>query len=268
MKGFRARHFSLKHMLVSFISQRLFSNYTYTIKHGLAAGMRRKGGLGFVPISPAETPETKFLRELQLAGKVVYDVGAFEGVLTLFFASKAKQVMAWEPNPRNYACCVENVRLNRLENVQLNNRGISDKQGSIELIYDPLMPGAGSGEAAIADQIGSSVKTAQRLSIPVLPLDQDIAENHFPAPDVIKIDIEGMEFPALKGMRKTLDQHHPALFIEMHGATAKEKIENAHDVIGFLESCAYKSYDVESARYLTTATLGDTRPGHLYCTPV
>jgi len=66
-------------MLVAFVSQRLFGNYTYTIRHGLASGMRRKGGLGFLPVNSGETAETEFLRKLPLAGKVVYDVGAFEG---------------------------------------------------------------------------------------------------------------------------------------------------------------------------------------------
>lgn len=266
LKSFRAGHFGLKHRVVSFISQVLFANYTYTIRHGLARGMRRKGGLGFVPISPRETPETKFLRELPLEGKVVYDIGAFEGVLMLFFARKAKQVISWEPNPRNFRRCKENLGLNRLQNVQLNNRGISDRVGSIDLIYDPLMPGAGSGEEAIAHQIGSSVRTAQKLSIPVLRLDDDVAQNNFPPPDFIKIDIEGMEFPALKGMRDTVCKHHPALFIEMHGATAAEKVQIARSVVGLLESWEYKSYDVESRRYLSVATLGDLRPGHLYCT--
>jgi len=61
-------------MLVAFVSQRLFGNYTYTIRHGLASGMRRKGGLGFLPVNSGETAETEFLRKLPLAGKVVYDV--------------------------------------------------------------------------------------------------------------------------------------------------------------------------------------------------
>jgi hypothetical protein len=114
----------LKHMLVSFISQSLFGNFTYTIRHGLAAGMRRKGGLGFVPLKVSETPKTQFLRRLPLEGAVVYDVGAFEGVLTLYFASRARHVVAFEPNPRNYARCVHNVRLNGLTNVQVMNWGL------------------------------------------------------------------------------------------------------------------------------------------------
>ncbi|MDQ6829798.1 MAG: FkbM family methyltransferase [Gemmatimonadota bacterium] len=265
LNGFRG-HFDLKHRVLSFLSQRFFRDRTYRIRHGLAAGMRRKGGLGFLAFfPPRETSETRFLSQLPLTGKVVYDVGAFEGLLTLFFARTAKRVISWEPNPRNYERCLENVRLNALTNVQLNNRGISDQAGVIELTYDPLMPGAGSGQTAIATQIVSSVKSVQSVSVSVLPLDLDLVEHDFPPPDLIKIDIEGMEYPALLGMRETLRQHRPELFIEMHGATLSEKSANARAVMSLLESYGYSCYDVGCARELTSETPGEPRPAHLYC---
>lgn len=253
-------------MMVAFLSQKLFGNYTYTIRHGLASGMRRKGGLGFLPINSGETAETEFLQRLPLAGKTVYDVGAFEGLISLFFASRAKQVIAWEPNPRNYARATTNVKLNNLSNVQMLNRGISNAPGTIDLLYDPLMPGAGSGDLAIKDQIGGSVKSAQRISIPVSTIDNEIAQNSLPTPDLVKIDIEGMELQALQGMKSLLAERHPALYIEMHGATTEDKIENAQAVTSYLENFGYKMYDVENADYITRATLGDRRPGHIYCT--
>ena len=60
--------------------------------------MRRRGGLGFVPWGPAETAETRFLRALDVGDKVVYDIGGFEGLLTMFFSRRARNVIAWEPN--------------------------------------------------------------------------------------------------------------------------------------------------------------------------
>jgi FkbM family methyltransferase len=229
--------------------------------------MRRRGGLGFLPGQSSDTAETDFLRHLPLEGKTVYDIGAFEGLVTLFFASKAKQVISWEPNPRNYGRATVNIKLNNLNNVTILQRGISDVPGSIELVYDPLMPGAGSGDAAIKDQIGGSVKSAQTTSIAVRPLDTEVEENALPLPDMIKIDIEGMELNALKGMQRLLRERRPELYIEMHGATLKEKTENSQAVIAFLEERGYKIYDVEHRDYLTRATLGDRRPSHIFCTP-
>ena len=87
-ESFRSRHFGLRHRVVAFISSRMFGNLTYRVRHGLAAGMRRKGGLGFLPFASGPDGRSRFLSGLDLAGKTVYDIGG-EGVLTLFFALKA-----------------------------------------------------------------------------------------------------------------------------------------------------------------------------------
>ena len=70
-------------------TQTLFDRYTYTVRHGLIQGMRRKGGLGWLPpsvSSQSETKEHEFWKTLDLRGLVVYDIGCFHGILTLFFA--------------------------------------------------------------------------------------------------------------------------------------------------------------------------------------
>ena len=98
------RHYTLKHRLIAFISATLFDHVTYTVQHGFLKGMKRKGGLGWLPAfvsGSAETLEHHFWRSLDLKRLVVYDIGAFHGLLTLFFASQARQVIAFEPSERN-----------------------------------------------------------------------------------------------------------------------------------------------------------------------
>src|SRR5580704_10090805 len=96
-RAFREAHFTWKHRMIAAVSLR--TNFTYTVRHGLAAGMKRRGGLWFLPFGGAETEEERFLRQLDLSGKVVYDIGAFEGILSMFFSRRAKQVVAYEPTP-------------------------------------------------------------------------------------------------------------------------------------------------------------------------
>jgi hypothetical protein len=43
------RHYSRKHSAIAWISQNLFDYVTYTVRHGLLRGMKRKGGLGWMP---------------------------------------------------------------------------------------------------------------------------------------------------------------------------------------------------------------------------
>jgi hypothetical protein len=64
----------------------------------------------FVKTQPS--PEETFWQGLSLEGQVVYYAGAFHGLLTLFFARRAGQVISYEPNSRNHARLQENLRLN------------------------------------------------------------------------------------------------------------------------------------------------------------
>ena len=38
------QHYTLKHRLIAWISMHLFDTSTYTVRHGLLKGMKRKGG--------------------------------------------------------------------------------------------------------------------------------------------------------------------------------------------------------------------------------
>lgn len=257
------RHYTPGHRCISWVSRNLFAHITYRQRHGLIRGMKRRGGLGFVP-RHGLTPEESFLESLSLEGKVVYDIGAFEGLLTLFFARRGATVVAFEPNPANARRCVENLRLNGLSgSVRLVQEGVSDATEELVLHIDSSMPGGGSADPLIVRQIQLQACRVRTESICVLPLDAHIAEKQLAPPDLVKIDIEGMEYSALCGMRKAIERFHPELYIEMHGATPKEKRENWSRVLRFLRERDYEIYDVERNSPLNED--GDLCPSHIYC---
>ncbi len=122
------QHYSLRHRAIAWISRRLFDRFTYTVRHGLVRGMQRRGGLGWTPAwLSRETEEEMFWHNLPLDGLVVYDVGAFHGILTLFFASHCAHVIAYEPNDMNCARLSENIYLNNLINVQVRKVGVGSQ---------------------------------------------------------------------------------------------------------------------------------------------
>lgn len=265
----RKAHYSLRHRMIASLSQRL-DGITYTQRHGLIRGMKRRGGLGFLPAiftgSTHNTPEHRFLQSLDLRDKVVYEVGAFQGILTLFFSTRAKEVVAYEPNPPSFERVGLNLRLNGRSNVRLRQLAVGDRPGTLTLLTDPLMPGGASADPQVAGQIKTSVPTITSVTVPVVTLDGDIRESGLPAPEFIKIDIEGMELPALKGMASTLREHHPDLYIEMHGATIAQKDENVRAIVNFLTTLGYgRLLHVESGAWITSSTATTARRGHLYC---
>ena len=83
----------------------------------------------------------------------------------------------------------------------------------------------------------------------------------------LKLDIEGMEYPALKGMRQTLQAYHPRLSIEMHGADSEEKAEGAGRVVTFLEEVGYRIRHIESGEEINRNNAARASEGHLYCEP-
>src|SRR3984885_4900329 len=253
-------HYSQRHRAIAWISRCLFDRCTYTVRHGFNRRMKRRGGLGWIPARlsrGAQTREEMFWRELPLGGKVVYDVGAFHGILTLFFASRCAQVIAYEPNDKNHARLIENIRLNGLKNVRVRKLAVGREARSGTLLYDPSMAGGGSLDSrAIAP-------VSQRVEITTL--DHDIAAASLPAPDLIKIDIEGWELEALEGMRATLDSHHPALFLEMHGETMREKKSKASAIVAFLRSAGYTDIvHVETGVRIAPGNETPAAEGHLY----
>jgi FkbM family methyltransferase len=259
----------MKHRLTSWVSSNLFDGMTYTVRHGLLKGMKRKGGLGWIPeqFSPGiMTAEHAFWQSLDLRGMTVYDVGAFHGLLTLFFSTRAKQVVCFEPNTRNHKRLMENLALNKLENVQVRKFGVGSRSETLQMIGSPLMPGGASLDRKAQEEMERSKGATMAEEISIITLDEEIPRAGLPVPDFIKIDIEGWEIEALRGARQTLESHQPTLFLEMHGATLGEKKRKVAEIVEFLWSLNYRNIcHIESESNITPANSATAMQGHLYC---
>ncbi|MGH9500211.1 MAG: FkbM family methyltransferase [Terriglobales bacterium] len=263
------RHFSLKHRIIAWISSHLFDHITYTARHGLIRGMKRKGGLGWLPASVSgsvETREHQFWQSLDLSGKTVYDVGAFHGLLTLFFASRARQVICYEPNQSNRKRLEENVALNHLSNVRVRPTGLGSRRETLRMAFNPLTPGGATVDQRATDHLLRHSSGVRVEDVPVTTLASDIAENQLPAPDFIKIDIEGWEIEALRGARDILQTSHSELFLEMHGETMDEKKRKVAQIVEYIVGLGYQSIvHIETSTPITIANSDVAAQGHLHC---
>ena len=254
--------YSVSHRLVAWVSRNLLGNLEYTVRHGLTKGLKRQGGLGFLPAwTASESAETRFLSSLELAGQVVYDIGAYEGLLTLFFASRAAKVVAFEPNPTTLKRLRRNLELNDFTNVLVVPMGVGAKAATLELTYDSLMTGGASADPSISAALRTVAPHTQTVLIPVDRLDTLLRTLSLPAPHLVKVDVEGMELEVLQGATGLLHHHRPALYIELHGSSPEEKQSRAYALREFLAAQGYSSiYHVESEGR-------EDRPieGHLYC---
>lgn len=255
-----AKDYPLLHRVTARVSKSL--NFSYTSRRGLTKGLKRKGGLSFLP-GGAPTAEEKFLRTLDLKGKTVFDVGGFVGLMTIFFASRAARVVTYEPLPASRAMIRDNVRLNRFDNVSLRDIAVAAEPGELKLVYDDLMSGGASGDPEIGAELASNAAKPKSCVVPVTTIDLEIEAGQ-PVPDLVKIDVEGMGHSVLGGMRKLIASRKPWLYLELHGTTPEDKQKNAQDVIQAMRDAGYEVYDVEKARIIGPAEPISGKESHVF----
>jgi len=233
----------------------------YTVRSGVAKGLRRRGGFGFMPRQMSE--EETFLARLDLCGKTIFDVGGYQGIYTMFFARAAGpkgRVVTFEPNPVNYASILDNVQLNGFGNVVVKQVALAERKGKAEFVFPGREPARGTLRA---DYQASLARRSDSLRIAVMldTLDNQLQLAELPPPDFIKIDVEGAEVEVLRGMTHVLQGYRPALFIEVHTGVDVPRL------VRLLADADYELSDIEQNIRITPDHVGAFQNGHLYCCP-
>jgi FkbM family methyltransferase len=137
------------------------------------------------------------------------DIGANIGNHTLFLARHFANVIAFEPNPATRHLLEFNLALNSVENVIVRPIGLSDRSGSGSLYVDAGNLGA---SRIVAPRDKSATGTEGQIVISLAVGDEEIE----PDCDIafIKLDVEGHEHEALRGLRQTIDRCKPIIMLE------------------------------------------------------
>jgi len=164
-------------------------------------------------------------RKLIQPGDVVYDVGANVGYISLVSAQlcgKSGKVFAFEALPVNVDRLRENVVINALESqITVTHAAVINTVQPVTFLTHH--------SGAMGKALGSTGRDEQyngRITVPGLALDAFVYDENHPAPDVIKMDIEGGEGSALAGMPRLLAEKRPILLIELHGEKAARQVWN------------------------------------------
>jgi len=187
-----------------------------------------------------EPNEFAFLDRLLKPGMTFIDVGANEGLFSLFAARKvgpAGQVIAIEPSSRERRKLEHNLRLNRLSRVSVIPHALGDAVETAALqIANPEHGGHNTLGRFAYDEV-SAVATE---AVSVETLDGLAHRLGFGRVDAIKIDVEGAELKVLRGATDVLRTLRPVLLIEANEAALAGQGASTAAVIGLLQAHDYE----------------------------
>jgi len=157
-----------------------------------------------------EVLATKEIKKILNKNDNILEIGANIGYFVILEASiigKGGKIYAIEPEKNNIKLLKKNIKINKLGNqVEVERLAISDREGK-----DKLHTSKNCNLHSLEKEIETGTKFQD---IKTTTIDKYIINKRI---DYIRMDIEGYEYKAIKGMEKLLSTNKPLkMFIEIH----------------------------------------------------
>ena len=170
----------------------------------------------------AETQST--IARTVTSGAVFFDVGAHVGYYSLLasqLVSREGSVVAFEPDGRNLGFLEEHLRLNDASNVTVIGAAVADVPGTARF-------------AAERSGFGGALSGRGSTIVKTVTIDELVNAGRVPAPNYVKVDVEGAEFRVLCGARKVLRTARPTIFLALHTPVAERLCRDALTTLGYV----------------------------------
>lgn len=175
-------------------------------RHGNMVWPRADGTIGRALALYGEFAEgeNRLMARYVRPGDVVVDVGANLGTTVLPLAKAvgaSGQVIAFEPQPLMAQCLHTTLSLNECFNVRIMSAALAASPGWARIPAPDVAQGGNYGAMALGNE---------GLPVPVMCLD----ELELTACALLKVDVEGFEWPVLQGASGHLLRLRPVLYLE------------------------------------------------------
>jgi FkbM family methyltransferase len=202
----------------------------------------------------------KFFKNNIKKKDVVFDVGAHFGYFTLLshkLVGERGKVISFEPSPIPLKFLRKNIRLNNLNNVIIKSLMVSNKKEKHDFYY--------SGFGGTMSSFKKSDELPYKKIVNSITLDEYCNTNNI-FPNFIKIDVEGADLLAIKGLKKTLSKRNINVLLELHHKQlSKEEIKELVDIFKELKYSTYSIFRKENDYYLEYFNIKNL-PNHLFFT--
>jgi FkbM family methyltransferase len=156
-----------------------------------------------------DEPEVYILRDIKFDQCV--DAGAHTGTYSVLLSRNCDRVYAFEPAPHTF----EVLRSLNIKNVVAYNSALGSTSGEMEISL-PLVHGEIDHALATLRPLASTdFESVKKQKVKVARFDDFETKISFNRIDFVKIDVEGFELEALRGMARLIDLKRPDFMIEI-----------------------------------------------------
>jgi FkbM family methyltransferase len=215
-------------------------------------------GLFLLNGRPYEPEMTDPILEILENGDTFVDLGSNEGYFSVLASKRCGptgKVYAIEPQKRMWDVIITNIINNKLHNVTLFPYAIGSEPLELKMT---IYPSFNTGASTLSNSFNFKVPLIRKLfyreeKITVTTLDE-LSVNLGKEVKLMKIDIEGFEFEALKGGKKCLEQKiFKNILVEIHPAALMGMNQSVEQMDTYVKSFGYQGRYISSGLILYTA---------------
>lgn len=168
----------------------------------------------------------------------LFDIGAHFGIFSLAAAVWGGKAVAIDASPMATKMIARQVKLNNLgRRIRVVQKTVSEYAGSMEMLSSGVFS---DGYFKVAKgRIKRDLTLTEATTL-------DEMTEEFGAPTHIKIDVEGHELAVLQGGRRTLQEHSPILFLELHNAMIRADGDEPRSVLNLLYAQKYRIFSTSA----------------------
>lgn len=178
------------------------------------------------------------IRKLLKPGDVFLDIGANIGYFSLLAAKHepTANIVSFEPVSSVFKKLEENISLNMTKNVNALNLAVGERNEEREIYISDQ---DNTGMSSFKKPENYSGRTER---VKVITIDEWFRSSAMPTIDLIKLDVEGSELVAIKGMRETLNICKPLLAVEINPETLSQFHLMPEDIFQYLGELRFRSF--------------------------
>jgi len=192
-----------------------------------------------------EIAMVEMMRKILKPGDTFIDVGANIGYLSAIGTSLVRQegqVHSFEPVPQSFQRLKKLAEMNLDYKIILNNCALGEKSGITKM--DFAKPPHSGGSTLIPNFLTDIPK--EIITVPTIRLDDYIRKNNLKKIALIKIDVEGFEFPVLKGLQNYFEKvnRKPIIICEIVPSACPLLGYTLTQLLEYMKKYGYEAYNI------------------------